>query len=94
MTPLRPDPYSKKGTLVNSDFLNCQPSRGGYIVSLRGEYMGYARKLKSGWKIEPHGGMGGRQDHVIREATGLIDAYHVRSGSARASRARFTRRGR
>ena len=94
MTPLVLDRYSKSKSLRNSDFLYCQPSRGGYIVELRGEYMGYVKKLKAGWKLEPVGMSEGRQKDTLREATVLIDEYHARptGGSARAARARYSRR--
>ena len=82
---LHPAPYSKKN-LQTDDGFTIQPSRGGWIVDYRGEFMGSVKKSKGGWKIDPiHGGgpVGGRHYDACKRATELLDAYFASGDVAR-----------
>ncbi len=59
--------------------MNLHPHRGGWVVSVRGEYMGSVKKLKAGWKKEPLGGYSDRPSdrfsRAIDRAAELLDQH-------------------
>ncbi len=73
--PFKRDPYSKTA-LRTDDFLRALPSRGGWIVEYRGEYLGEVKRLKAGWRIDAlHKVTSGRTYDLLVRATELLDAY-------------------
>lgn len=71
--PLHLAPYSKQN-LTDGNFLEMQPSRGGWIVSSYGEYMGFIKKTKAGWRQEMHY-TGGRFQEAIDKAERILDEH-------------------
>lgn len=68
-----PDPYIR-GAYRTTDFLAATPYKGGWIVTERGEHMGFIKKLKSGWKLDPLGhDRRGRFYQACERASRLID---------------------
>jgi RadC-like JAB domain len=75
--PLRPSPYSSK-SLINDDFLVLQAYRGGWIVTSHGVHMGFVKKLKKGWKIDPVGmRQSGDAYEKCKLATELLDLFYA-----------------
>ena len=68
-------PSGSKSLLDAETFTSLQPYKGGWIVTQRGEYMGFVKKLKGGWKIDAHyGATSGRNFEACEFATKLLDA--------------------
>ena len=72
---LHPYAYSTKGAL-QSERMILTPQAGGWHVTDSGEYMGFVKKLKKGWKIDAAGkDTSGRHFQACKKATELLDAY-------------------
>ena len=93
-SPLHLAPYSDK-VLTDGNFLMLQPYRGGWIVELRGEFMGSVKRggagrrqrhaiPYNGWSLDPHGGEGGRSGEACRRAADLLEA-HFKAKEARGA---------
>jgi hypothetical protein len=76
---LKPAPYSETN-LTDGNFLELQPSRGGWIVSHQGEFFGSIKKKKGGWDTSGIMYNSGARAAKVADATSMLDEYYAAGG--------------